>query len=274
MSLWLVLLLDFLAWTTSAQTAKCNASGVISYCDYCSTCDPHHGCIVKPNYCLIRGFCYKQGHLFTSKSGKSTCSMMCDPAHSNSSWLPAPTGTPCNDGIFCNGIDHCQLTEGRSQCTQHSGDPCLANPFCNKTCAEEARSCHRQSAETCKNTSACDEAFLCQNGMCTSSPIIPRPNCTKCPCNTFTSCNTTSGVCVNVPSTGPSSGPSSSTPETPFWKTPAFMGALGGAAISVLFLACLCVRHRYVMNQNRNRLTTVYHKVDEEDEAMVINKGL
>lgn len=64
----------------------------------------------------------------------------------------APAGTPCNDGLFCNGTDTCN---GAGACSNHSGDACVGGPQCNNTCNELADNCLAPDTTPCNDGTAC-----------------------------------------------------------------------------------------------------------------------
>ena len=54
---------------------------------------------------------------------------------------PAGAGAPCDDGIFCNGDDTCDMFD---DCSNHNGDPCparTATMICSEVCDETAGAC-------------------------------------------------------------------------------------------------------------------------------------
>jgi hypothetical protein len=53
-------------------------------------------------------------------------------------------GTPCPDGVFCNGTDTCQ----GGACV-HSGDPCLGLPVCSDVCDELRDTCSSPAGTPC-----------------------------------------------------------------------------------------------------------------------------
>jgi hypothetical protein len=55
-----------------------------------------------------------------------------------------PDETPCDDGVFCNGVDTCAA----GVCA-HAGDPCLTGSECNHTCNEAASSCLTPEGTEC-----------------------------------------------------------------------------------------------------------------------------
>ncbi|MCZ7585072.1 MAG: trypsin-like serine protease [Deltaproteobacteria bacterium] len=80
--------------------------------------------------CLIGGTCYDDGDVNSSNPCQK-----CDPDLAYSAWSPR-NGVPCNDGLWCNGDDHCN----GGSCSQHEGDPCPAGEFCVESadeCSEE-----------------------------------------------------------------------------------------------------------------------------------------
>ncbi|HPQ72125.1 MAG TPA: hypothetical protein PKW95_23590 [bacterium] len=52
----------------------------------------------------------------------------CDVTYSVSVWAPAPDGTACDDGLFCNGEDACLL----GSCNGHFHAPCIVGEQCDE----------------------------------------------------------------------------------------------------------------------------------------------
>jgi len=106
-----------------------------------------------------------------------------------------PDGTPCDDGLFCNGSDSCQS----GVCTG-TGDPCDGPDFdanCSESCDEVADNCTADDPwfSPCDDGRACTLDDACEAGRCTSQTNAP--DGTPCDdglfCNGSDSCQ--SGVC-------------------------------------------------------------------------------
>jgi cysteine-rich repeat protein len=83
------------------------------------------------------------------------------------------TGTPCDDGVFCDGADACDA----GTCGLHAGDPCAGATECLNTCDEAARHCLSPADTPCGDDGdpcsddACDGAGACTH------PVRPRRAC-------------------------------------------------------------------------------------------------
>ncbi len=70
---------------------------------------------------------------------------------------------PCDDGLFCNGVDTC----GDSTCSLHDGDPCSGGAECNTQCNEDVDTCYDDQSIACTDdgnectSDACDGAGAC-----------------------------------------------------------------------------------------------------------------
>ncbi len=108
------------------------------------------------------------------------------------------TGTSCTDGIFCNGLDHC---DGSGACALHAGDPC-AGPDgdydCSETCNETNDDCstYDPAGSACTDLLFCTGADQCNGaGACAVHADDPCPgpdgdaDCSE-------SCNETSDTCT------------------------------------------------------------------------------
>ncbi|NOZ78472.1 MAG: hypothetical protein GXP48_04685, partial [Acidobacteria bacterium] len=66
------------------------------------------------------------------------------------------TGTPCSDGVFCNGEDTCDAGE----CEIHAGNPCPGpdgDGNCSESCDEESDTCTAADPDD----SVCDDGLFC-----------------------------------------------------------------------------------------------------------------
>ncbi len=88
----------------------------------------------------------------------------------------AEAGTPCDDGLFCNGLgDTC---DGSGQC-QHPGDPCSGGSECSRTCNEAADNCFDPVGTPCS-----EDGLVCTADQCDGSGIcghtqVPVSQCPK-----------------------------------------------------------------------------------------------
>jgi hypothetical protein len=103
------------------------------------------------------------------KTGYSNC-QVCDIKRSTDDWSWGYNGTWCQDKIYCNGVDSCVWNDATnaSTCSAHSGDPCTLNTeFCNNTCSESTKSCHREDYLSCGASTICSSE-QCFFGACTN----------------------------------------------------------------------------------------------------------
>ncbi len=96
--------------------------------------------------------------------------------------VPTPvTGRPCDDGVFCNGADHCAA----GFCTVHAGDPCVGGGECHDLCLEHFDLCGAVDGSPCTDDgnpctldrcnfrAGCGHLFL--SGCSAGCPLIPTP---------------------------------------------------------------------------------------------------
>jgi len=124
--------------------------------------------------------------------------------------------SPCNDLLFCNGLDTCLA----GVCDEHAGDPCLGGGVCGDSCNELLDNCFVLAGTECRGSGGlCDVAEQCSG----SSDLCPldvfvspsvqcrdsagtcdaAENCTGssalCPLDTFVDstmqCRSSAGVC-------------------------------------------------------------------------------
>ncbi|HXC50953.1 MAG TPA: hypothetical protein VN634_08720 [Candidatus Limnocylindrales bacterium] len=102
------------------------------------------------------------GNACKGSDGDSNCVESCNEAAKNCAGSD-PNGSPCNDGLFCNGSDTCS----GGSCSVHSGNPCAGadgDGNCSESCNESADSCTAADA----NASPCNDGLFC-NGPDTCS---------------------------------------------------------------------------------------------------------
>lgn len=83
-----------------------------------------------------------------------------------------PNTAPCNDGLFCNGVDSCS----GGSCSVHPGNPCPGTDGdnnCQESCNETADNClaNDPNGSFCNDGQTCNGADSCQAGVCTSTGI-------------------------------------------------------------------------------------------------------
>lgn len=89
-----------------------------------------------------------------------------------------PSGTDCDDGVYCNGVDVCiggQCPEATPPCPD-VGD---TDDDCNEACSEEDRACTAQDPDgsMCDDGLFCSSNDTCQGGVCEGgSPTCPGPD--------------------------------------------------------------------------------------------------
>ena len=96
----------------------------------------------------------------------SNCTDCCNEAQDNCTGNE-PSGSPCDDGLYCNGTDTCN---GSGSCSNHTGDPCVGGEECNDCCNEGSDNCYDPlgsacgdpSDTDCDNPDTCDGAGTCQ----------------------------------------------------------------------------------------------------------------
>ena len=207
---------------------------------------------------------------------QSNCHLSCNTAVSNTELTPAPTGTPCDDGIFCNGHDFCVYDESThtSECVGGSqSDPCEnMTEFCNSACNETQRNCVRAKGTRCDYSAplACTEAGSCSQGQCTRVTKTVPPLCTDCPevCNQGTEvCNRTSGACL--PMLGQTSAKNRKSLVGGFW--PIIGGITGSIAVLAVVTAVAVVVVVVVRRAGRYHGSRFehYHRVIEDENRSV-----
>jgi hypothetical protein len=108
----------------------------------------------------------------------------------------AGTDTVCSDGLFCNGVDHCN---GGGVCSTHAGDPCPGpdnDSNCAETCNESADNCTTidPNNSACEDGEACTNGEKCTAGVCTGGTVTVCDDGDVC---TFDTCDDVEG-CVHL----------------------------------------------------------------------------
>lgn len=101
-------------------------------------------------------------------------------------------GAVCEDGMYCNGADHC---DAAGSCGRHSGSPCDGGPECNRGCDEADDACSASpSGESCS-----EDANVCTDDVCDGAGGCVHPT-NNAPCNDGVFCNgedtCSAGLCV------------------------------------------------------------------------------
>jgi hypothetical protein len=89
--------------------------------------------------------------------------------------LHLPGAVPCDDGVFCNGVERC--VAGR--CAPGS-PPCAGGPECRDVCNEEARDCLAPAGAPCGDDGFACTADVCEGGSCAHVPVDTRCDSGEC----------------------------------------------------------------------------------------------
>ncbi len=130
----------------------CNGSGVCTGAARdCSdslsctsdSCDETASTCVHPvtTGCLIAGACVAEG-----AADPGNACVACLAAVSTSSFSPMPTGSTCNDGLFCTAIDTC---DGAGICAGTARDCSDSDACTTDTCDETAGACSSTLSPSC-----------------------------------------------------------------------------------------------------------------------------
>jgi hypothetical protein len=155
--MWCESTLDPTTWSDKPPGAPCDDTLFCTLTDTCDaagactgtgdTCDDGGTCTVdscnegtdrcthtvQSGWCYIGGVCHADGTVNPVNACQS-----CNTALSTSAWQPAPSGTPCDDGLYCTLTDACDASGG---CIG-SGSPCTDTfPCTTDQCDEGTRSC-------------------------------------------------------------------------------------------------------------------------------------
>lgn len=103
------------------------------------------------------------------------CFEGCDEATDSCTALE-PKDTPCDDGLFCNGIDQCNP---QGFCSQHIDPPCpgVGDADCTGACDEDNDDCGlpEPDGSPCDDGSFCNGTDSCSAGVCASHTGNPCP---------------------------------------------------------------------------------------------------
>jgi hypothetical protein len=130
----------------------------------------------------------------TGPDGDADCKESCDEIVDVCGTFD-PQGSPCNDGLFCNGADSCIA----GFCTTHVGDPCPGadgDGDCTESCHETSDSCTAAdpNGSACNDDLFCNGGDQCSAGACTVHAGDPCPGPDgDADCNE--SCNETTNLC-------------------------------------------------------------------------------
>jgi hypothetical protein len=125
--------------------------------------------------------------------GDADCSESCDEA-TNLCTAQDTNGTPCDDGVFCNGSDSCAL----GLCDVHVGDPCAGGTQCADTCDETGDTCNLPNGTACDDGINCTFGDQCIAGECFAGSPVNTVCADGLVCNGDEICDTELG-CVDGP---------------------------------------------------------------------------
>ncbi|MEM6786454.1 MAG: hypothetical protein AAF928_06965 [Myxococcota bacterium] len=144
--------------------------------DSCTANDPNGSSCNDNLYCngtdsCLNGSCsvHSGSPCGSVGDGDSDCSESCNES-TNSCTANDPSGSPCNDGAYCNGTDTCN---GSGVCANHSGNPCGPSGTCTGFCNEGANNCSANAPNGmgCAATQGGNICIgECFNGNCFAEP--------------------------------------------------------------------------------------------------------
>ncbi|MBI5502932.1 MAG: DUF4215 domain-containing protein [Deltaproteobacteria bacterium] len=181
---------------TGTSGLECTHDAV-SPCLSCETCTDTsptgHTCARNSGFCIIAGTCYARGTIHTA----NPCHVCDDVAPADpTNWSNVSDGTPCDDALYCNGVDTCA-----TGACGHANAPC--DPAsCFGTCDEGTDTC---ATAACYIATACyapgddNPANPCEECVPATSraAFSAKPDLSPCDdalfCNGVDTCTT--GVC-------------------------------------------------------------------------------
>jgi hypothetical protein len=170
--------------------------------DTCTGADPNGAVCTDGVFCngadtCHSGFCGAHaGDPCPGPDGDINCAESCNEA-ADSCTAADPGGAPCDNGIFCDGVDTCLS----GACSQHSGNPCPGadgDINCAESCNEANDSCTAAdpNGSACNDSAFCDGADTCTGGNCSTHAGSPCNDANPC---TTDSCDEGSDNCANTP---------------------------------------------------------------------------
>jgi cysteine-rich repeat protein len=178
---------------TSVAFATCTGPAQVLCLDPCPTCG--NGVVEWPETCDDHGTascdgCSRYCRLESCDDANVCTSDSCDPTF-GCRYMNVPDGTPCPDGLVCDGDEHCiagVCVPGVSpNCDDHN--PCTADP-----CVEPTGCTHppTPAGSACSDSNACTVGDACDGaGTCRSTgPLVcdDGKECTTDTCNTQSGC--------------------------------------------------------------------------------------
>ncbi|HYC53934.1 MAG TPA: hypothetical protein VEL28_03250, partial [Candidatus Binatia bacterium] len=171
----------------------CDGTGLCLHAANASACNDGIFCN-GPDTCAGSSCSIHAGNPCQGADGDGNCSESCN-ENADSCAGADPNGSPCNDGIFCNGADTC----ASGACSVHPGNPCPGpdgDSNCVETCNEAADACSSAdpNGAACNDGIFCNGTDTCSSGACSVHSGNPCPgvdgdgNCSE-------TCNEAIGVC-------------------------------------------------------------------------------
>ena len=181
--------------TCSEPTKSCRGSDPDgSVCDDALVCNGDDSCVA--------GVC--NGHsapACAGPDGDADCAESCSDVGEGCLSFD-PEGTPCDDGIFCNGLDMCAA----GSCSVHAGDPCSGGDGdgnCSESCNESADTCTAPDVNgaPCQDGLFCNGADTCLAGACSAHVGDPCPG-GEADANCAESCSEAADNCFSADPNG------------------------------------------------------------------------
>jgi cysteine-rich repeat protein len=152
-----------------------------------SSCDDQNAC-TQIDSCDGGGVCLGASPLVCDDSNGCTDDS-CDPLAGCQFF---DNSAPCDDTLFCNGLDTCDA----GACGIHAGDPCPGpdgDGECAESCDEGAATCTAAdpNGSSCTDANVCTTLDSCTSGACApGAPLDCNDNdvCTADSCNMLTGC--------------------------------------------------------------------------------------
>ncbi|MFN2426277.1 MAG: dockerin type I domain-containing protein [Candidatus Binatia bacterium] len=147
----------------------------------CDAADPNgsaceDGLVCNGADTCIDGLCNAHtGAQCPGADGDGNCAESCSDSEGGCAG-PDPQGSPCDDGIFCNGPDSCS----GGSCSVHAGNPCPGadgDGNCAESCNEASDTCTAAdpNASPCNDGLFCNGADTCAAGVCGGHAGNPCP---------------------------------------------------------------------------------------------------
>ncbi len=171
------------------QSPPCNGADGDGNCsescneanDTCSAADPNGSACNDGLFCngtdsCSSGACTQhQGSPCPGADGDNDCSESCSDSAGGCTG-DDPEGSPCNDGVFCNGADFC----ANGTCSVHAGNPCAGpdgDGNCAEVCSEAADACSAPdpNGSVCNDGVFCNGTDQCSGGLCSVHSGNPCP---------------------------------------------------------------------------------------------------